>query len=710
MQAHNSDIEEFLSAKSTVFVVPVYQRNYDWKGANCKQLFQDICHVVDTGNEHFLGTICFKVFSSHERSIIDGQQRLTSLSLMLKAMHDISDDEKIREEIEESYFYNKGHSIDTEYLKTKLHLNKRGDAVYRVLLDNNAGTIDANLTARQKESKVYTNYRLFYDLLQSYTNQGGKVGAILDSLCKLTIVELEIQSENPQEIFESLNSTGLDLTHVDLLRNYFLMQFSHQQQSDLYDSYWNKIEENVGVDHMQPFFVDYLVFRKRSDAISINGRRAHITDKTLYTAFKDYYMSQKAETDYEKTRQCFDDLRACSEIYRNFIFSPDVNVEKETPIRQKLYYLLGVNDTGKSRSLLLYLFNLYQEKKITSEMLNEALDAVSSLSFRAKLCKAKGINSQFAGNVMIRLDAIDDYSRFMDRFWEALTAGKGSYAFPTDEEFKQALVQKDIYQTLRSKGTKYLLYMLELHSPYHKGLPSFEDGTLSIEHIMPQTINDDWRHSLNEETLENYDFLVTRLGNLALTNYNSEMSNKSFSDKKKVYEHANFYYTKELSKASQWSSYEINKRSEKLVDAALQVWDFPKQYQKAKPLQNTLHTLDEDFTQFAYTKPSSLYIQDEEYSVGAWSDLLPIVCKSLIEEDKDAFLEMAHFGGIGSLAVSDDTTDYSQQRGYEPLTDNVFVYTAKSSKDTLSAVETIVKAFDEKTGSEYEDNIMFSLK
>ena len=129
MQAHNNTIEEYLGAPKTVFVVPVYQRNYDWQDVNCRQLFNDIIGVVQSGKEHFLGTICFKVSSSHERSIIDGQQRLTSITLMLKAMLDFDDDEDNKEEIRDQYIYNKGRGIDTEFLKYKLHLNKRDDVV-----------------------------------------------------------------------------------------------------------------------------------------------------------------------------------------------------------------------------------------------------------------------------------------------------------------------------------------------------------------------------------------------------------------------------------------------------------------------------------------------------------------------------------------------------------------------------------------------------
>ena len=339
MQAHNNTIEEFLGAPKTVFVVPVYQRNYDWQNDNCKQLFNDIVGIVQSGREHFLGTICFKVASSHERSIIDGQQRLTSITLMLKAIYDYDADQEIRDEIKDQYLYNKGRGIDSEFLKYKLHLNKRDDAVYHILLDTEAKKVNEKLSSSQKNSRIYQNYLLFYDLISGYVEKGGAVGDILEALRSLTIIELEITQENPQEIFESLNSTGLDLTNVDLLRNYFLMQFGHDDQTRLYEDYWSQIEDAIGVDRMEQFFVDFLVFRKRSDAITINGRRNHITEKSLYIAFKDYYASLNYETDYEKTFKCFEDLKNCAEIYKAFLFPDEINLDKESSMRRKLYFL-----------------------------------------------------------------------------------------------------------------------------------------------------------------------------------------------------------------------------------------------------------------------------------------------------------------------------------------------------------------------------------
>ena len=673
MQAHNNNIEEFLGAPKTVFVVPVYQRNYDWQNDNCKQLFNDIVGIINTGREHFLGTICFKVYSSHERSIIDGQQRLTSITLMLKAIYDFDDDEDNRAEINGQYLYNKGRGIDTDFLKYKLHLNKRDDAVYHILLDSTKDKVEGKLTSTQKKSRIYQNYLLFYDMVSDFVSKGGSVGDILEALRSLSIIELEIQQENPQEIFESLNSTGLDLTNVDLLRNYFLMQFGHAEQTKLYDDYWSQIEDMIGVDRMEQFFVDFLVFRKRSDAITINGRRNHITERSLYIAFKDYYANLPYESNYEKTFNCFADLKACADLYKEFIFTDDINLDKETPMRKKLYFLLSINDSSKARSLLLYIFDLYHRGLITDDMLNVAVDGISSLTFRARICKAQGINRQFAGSVMLRLDEITDYSQFEEVFWKAITAGKGSYAFPSDAEFMDALIHRDLYQVLRSRGTKYLLYTMEAYSPFPKGLPPFDDESISIEHIMPQTLNAQWKIYLTKETMENYESSLHRLGNLALTNYNGEMSNKSFEDKKAIYKDSKYYYTTRNIQYDKWQISEINDRSQKLAEEALKIWQLPTQYQSPKAPSQSLHVLGEDTAQFAFTKPSLLLVGDNEYSINYWADMIPIICRLFDKENHDAFMEIANPDKISAFGLEDDDHKYSGNTSFAHITGNLYV-------------------------------------
>ena len=710
MQAHNNTIEEYLGAPKTVFVVPVYQRNYDWKDENCRQLFNDIVNVAETGKEHFLGTICFKVYSSHERSIIDGQQRLTSITLMLKAMYDFDDDEDNRAEIRDQYIFNKGRGIDSEFLRYKLHLNKRDDIVYHILLDNSKDSIEDKLAPVQKKSRIYQNYLLFYDLVSDYVGRGGSVGDILEALRSLTIIELEIQQENPQEIFESLNSTGLDLTKVDLLRNYFLMQFDHARQTMLYEDYWSQIEDLIGTDRMEQFFVDYLIFRKRSDSITISGRRNHINENTLYIAFKDYYSGLPFADNYEKTKNCFSDMKECALVYKDFLFSDEVNLGRESPMRKKLYFLLSINDTTKARSLLLYLFDLRKRGRIDDGMLDLAVDGISSLTFRARVCKAQGVNRQFAGNVMARLDEVEDYSQFIDAFWQAVTAGRGSYAFPTDAEFLDALENKPLYITLRSRGMKCFLYVMEMHSPFHKGLPAFDDDTITVEHIMPQTLNAQWKVYLSKETMEDYEASLHRLGNLALTNYNGEMSNKSFEEKKVIYKNTNYHYTKEITAYGQWQVQEISERSKALAKEALKIWALPAQYQQAKAAPKSLHVLGEDTSQFTYTKPSQLMIGDNEYPVSYWADFLPLLCQVLDKEDHKAFTDLARSGKISAFALEDDDHDYAGNSSFWHIGDDLYIRQFMSASNILETVSRITKAFDQAAGTDYSNNILFTLK
>ena len=710
MQAHNNSIEEFLGVQRSVFAVPVYQRNYDWMDGNCQQLFNDIVKSIETGKPHFLGTICFKLYNSHERSIIDGQQRLTSITLMLRAVYDLTSNDELKREINSSYIFNSGHSIDNDYLRVKLHLNERDDATYRIILNNTHSTVKGKLTAVQRESRVYQNYRLFLKLVGDYLEKGGKEEDILDSLGRLTIIELEIQDENPQEIFESLNSTGLDLSNVDLLRNYLLMQFAHEEQTELYHEYWSKIEDSVGVDNMESFFVDYLVYTKRSDALSIGGHRSHINERNLYQAFKDYYVSYPGDDDYEKTKAIFSDMRHCAELYNSTVFLGDVNLESETPVRKKLYLLLEVNQAANCRSLLLYLLSLKDQHKITDADYEESVDTISSFVFRSRVCNGKGFNRQFAGNVMIRLQEIKDYSTFTQQFWSAITFGKGASSFPTDENFVNALINNDMYTTLRSRGTKYLLYLLEQNSPYHKGMPAYDDKTITIEHILPQTLNPEWKTYLGHPDVDNYQTHLHRLGNLVLTSYNSEMSNKSFEEKKSIYADSNFYYTRNIQEYSRWDLSAIEARTKILAKQAINIWKFPKEYQKSQPVHESLHTLDEDFSQFSYTKPKMLYVEDQEFPMSSWNEVLPVLFAKMREENEEIFSSIATPEAFNFFYHDNEEGHLEKSPDYTCAVEDVYYRTNRSAYSTLDAAAKTLKAFDKKAGTDLYSNVMFSLK
>lgn len=363
------------------------------------------------------------------------------------------------------------------------------------------------------------------------------------------------------------------------------------------------------------------------------------------------------------------------------------------------------------KSILLYLFVLRKQEKITEEVLEQAIDAVSSLTVRARLCRTKGMNRQFSGAVMARLERITDYSTFIDDFWRAIVSGKGTYAFPSDEDFKDALIHKDLYQTLRGKGTKYLLYMMETHTKFHKELPPFDDSAITVEHIMPQTLSGQWKKYLDAETLENYGALLHRLGNLALTSYNSELHNETFDKKKQIYAESGFHYTALLAQCDEWSEKTINSRSEELAEEALKVWPFPEEYREGMLAvnHNSIHSLDEDFSQFTFTKPSLLIIgEDQEIAVSMWIEFFRQLCKWMNEENHDVFTQIAVPEKFAAF-VRDEDGHCASDHAFVHIAGNIYVH-GMSAYSILSTSAKVVKAFDQMNGSDYVNNISFIIK
>lgn len=713
MQVYNTSMAEFLGANKTLFVVPVYQRNYDWLDANCRQLFRDIEKVIETGEEHFLGTVVFKTYSSHERSLIDGQQRVSSSMLLLKALRDVTSDEELKREIDETYIYNTGRGITDRYEKVKLHLNRRDDAVYQIILDNTPEKYEELLSDRQKESRVYRNYLLFSDLIRRYCAEKDDAGRIFDAFEKLTFVELEIQHENAQEVFESLNSTGLSLTNVDLLRNYLLMQFDYRKQTYLYDTYWAEIESNVGPAEMESFFVDYLICRKRSDSANIGGRNAHINRRTLYTVFRDYYRSIGGSDRYTVLEGIFADMLMCSKEYRKLIFADEANPFLLDETERKIYEISVIN-APSLKSLLLYLLVKRRAGEITEGELNECILAVASFAMRSKICGGSA-SGQFAGSVIMRADAAEKGSGFIDQFWKALFSGRGKYSFPSDEEFRKAIRETPMYLTLRSKGTKYFLYELETNSPFPKGLPAYNDAFVSIEHIMPQKLSHDWEKNLSAEDIVLFDSYIHRAGNLALVSANSEISNAAFDQKKIYYQETNFYFTRRLCDYSQWNTPAIDKRGNEMSEMALRIWSCPKKYQIRKrvvlpPLEGE-YGLSDDLSRFTFAKPEMIIISGEEIPVTGWHQMIVAVCDFLNRTDPDMLHMAVRPGKIGMTRYREDILALGYDLNmYTEISRGIYTRTAKSAYDTLAAVSRILESFDREAETSFFDTFRFRIR
>lgn len=699
MDVKKTNIKRFITSSDIVFVIPVYQRNYDWKKANCIQLFSDIKNLIGNDKTHFIGTVCYKMDGRYKSVIIDGQQRITTVMLLLKALHDICGDEKLKKKINEQFLTN---PYSEGELKLKLKPIKKDEETYKRIMEN-----DTLMTDEQKDSNTNTNYLLFKSLLKEELKHH-EAEDIEDAIERLEIVEISLTDENPQVIFESLNSTGLGLTNTDLLRNYLLMSLDYPTQEHLYQTYWLKIEELLGSENMEQFMTDYLIYKRKSNAIQESGKSARISVKNLYSSFKKQFPDITGEDASEKIESYFIELYRYAKYYKHFLYSEKTDYSSLDNIDKKLYELFYQLNASSASILLMWLFEKYKTDEIDEPTFIETIDICISLAFRTKVCGNYGLSDQFSALAVQKLDLMPIASDFIDNFWSVISGGNGKYAFPTDNEFKFTLSNVNVYQTLRSNGTKYLLYKLEKSLPHSKELPAYTDGT--VEHIMPQTLSNEWTEYVKSHgDYETYEKYLHTLGNLALTNYNSELSNKEFKDKKDEYSLSNYSLTKKLAEYNEWNNSNIHKRSETLSELALSVWPAKGDIEKPEVEIGISYDLQSDFDSFYGTKPSKCCVLNEEKNVINWSEFMTFACQKFHEFDSENFVKLVNYNKFPStkpvIAKSEKVL-----RAPKKITDGLFFEANQSTPALLKEIKCIVEYFEEIYESDLQSTVWFAIR
>lgn len=691
MKANETTLIELIGVRKRVFSIPVYQRNYDWKTDNCKQLFYDIQRIAETGKDHFLGTIVYIPDRSTATCpvyiIIDGQQRITSMMLFIKALHDSVDNSDIRSDIEEDYLRNRSGS---DY-RLKLKPIESDQNVFEKLMMQNAFDEDL-FTSQEKQSAIYRNYDFFKQKISESSVSAEK---LYEAVFRLEIVEIQLDKENPQEIFESLNSTGLDLSNADLLRNYLLMSLNYDKQQELYKNYWLVIERMLGNEQIEAFMTHYIILKKKSDSVSIDGKRAHITPANLYRTYK-MWISDEVRKDESYLEQLLSDIKKYATYYQHFVKFDNEDDE----ISEKHQEIFTQFNSPAIAITLMYFYDLMSTGKITKAEYSQALDVCISFLFRSRVA-GHNVSAQFCA-LLIQYYDRSKSSVFIDRVWEAFNSGKGRYNFPSDAEFKEDLQSKDLYITLRAAGVRYLLYKLE--EKLSREVVTNENAT--IEHIMPQTLSDKWRKYLSEKQDKNYDIYIHRLGNLTLTKENSKLSNNMFAEKVSEYEESNYKLTRRLSKYKDWTSKEIQQRSIILSDMAAEIWPLPEEYNAAKAsnpsVSGMLLTLEDDFDQFTGTKPSSVMFFDEMINADSWSDVYLEIHKKMYELAPSVYPDYVNTDDnvkehIVSLAESDFSKSFK-------LGDGIYLNLSfKKSKRLMKKLRMFMDYFAEHSDTASED-------
>ncbi|MDQ1244290.1 MAG: hypothetical protein QG565_630 [Campylobacterota bacterium] len=666
MEARQISIEDFLSSNKTRFIIPVYQRNYDWKEKNCLQLFDDIKNIGLQGERksHFMGSIVYVSNSDtdsidlKEYVIIDGQQRLTTSTLFLKALYDVIDDEDLKDEILESFLINK--RLD-EKNKLKLKPIKKDDDVFKKLLKNDFDTIDTS-------SNIYKNYIFFKKQMTKF----GDFKSLYLGFKKLFIVHIALnrRDDNPQLIFESINSTGVSLSQSDLIRNFLLMDKEADEQIELFENYWFKIEENLTSENISNFIRDYL---------TVKQNKIPNKDDT-YEAFKIFVDSQNIQT-----KDLLTELLEYSKIYKTFLFPHNEIYAQNLKNLKQL-------KIGVVYPFLLSVIDKFNKQFINDKQLFMTLEIIESYIIRRMVCNkaTNALNKVFASLFSDILEIPNfSYENFGKYFATILFSKRGSAVFPDDEEFRADFTSRDAYNL---KNIKFILLRLENKDNNEK----VDIATLSIEHFMPQTLTNSWRAKLGDKYQLVHDKYLHNIGNLSLSGDNTQLGNRSFEEKKQILkEQSRLKLNQYFIDAANWGDNEINQRADILFEEAKILWEYPRELDLKldfKDIDKEFYTLDDDID-ITGKKPLYFEVFNEKHSVKSWNDLYVNVVKILVDFDYDiakSLLIDDDFSGKKQRIISSMETDC--RKPYE-IKNSYFVETNLSANSIMTYVKLICEKF-----------------
>ncbi|RVZ42412.1 DUF262 domain-containing protein [Helicobacter pylori] len=575
MRVKESTINDFFALTGTVFSIPVYQRNYTWEEENCEKLLQDIINISQNKKTHFMGSITYilphiddekSLRQLQEFVIIDGQQRITTIMLLLKAIETKIPNEEVKKEID--------GLLNLSGQKLRLKPIKSDKEAFDLVMQNRSHEI-------QGVSHIRNNYKFFTKELDNYISKGYRIEEIYGAFLRLKIVAigLELGEDDPQVVFESINATGVQLKGLDLIRNYLMMGENSDRQKHLYDTYWVPLENWLGEKDLNDFIKTYL--------------RIYFEDR-FKEGEREVYYTLKAhhrENFPNDIQGLMSDMREYGRIYQIFLDRDHYFLHRGDP-QQLANLRLHIKDLvkiqfGVAKPFVLRCARDFEEGKLDYENFHEILQILISYYVRRSVCGDSSpaltellysLYRQLGGNV-----SADTLKRYLGR-------SVGQTAFPNDDKIKAAFLVRNAYAA--NQVCKFILLEIEKLS---NAEPPREEN-LEVEHFYPKTPTQEWRDrvgdyfTFEQECLNNF-------GNLTLSGQNQKLSNKSYEAKIALMEeysslHLNDYF---INNTHSWGIEEVRARSEYLADQFCQVGlfrDLPKEY-RARELHKTL---DDDLT------------------------------------------------------------------------------------------------------------------
>lgn len=564
MKAAETRIDRFLASSETAFTIPVYQRNYDWTKTQCLQLFKDILVVGedDTSIAHFIGSIVYvhdDVYSSSgvtELTIIDGQQRLTTLTLIYVAIYRFAvkqNNQQLAQRIFKTYLINE-FAGEEEKLKLKPTDNNR--LALAQILDPHEGV---KVTGY---SRLVENFRYFQGRITA-----DNLDTVLRGLSKLIFVDIALdrQKDNPQRIFESLNSTGLELSQADLIRNYILMGLPRREQEKVYKQFWEPIEANarnadLHESRVSDFIRDYITLKQKD----IPNKGA------VYEKFKERYPVPNSP----ELMKALEEIRRLSELYKKLLnpsFEPDATISREIAYINTL-------EINTAYPFLLRVYQDYSEGVISKLVFVAVLQLVQSYVWRRLII---GLPTNVLNKIFMGLYDRVEIGEYLVSIERSLAQRTGVQRFPRDAEVVLNLKDKDMYNT---KGRTRLYFFDKLENYQNNEHVDVSTGNITTEHIFPQNPDANWKYCIpDEEYKALQEKYLNTIGNLTLSGNNGKLGNKLFAEKKSMnidggeqgYLYSRLWLNRDLQQYKEWGLVQVEERANRIAERFLKVWPAP---------------------------------------------------------------------------------------------------------------------------------------
>lgn len=671
----------------TQLIIPVYQRNYSWKIENCEQLFNDLKKLKDSDRRgHFFGSIVTAPSGSgYDRLIIDGQQRLTTTSLLMMAAIKAVKDGKI--EINQEGLLEETHDnmLWAKYGSNPFKFKLLPIEQDRIAFDKLFTYDDSSFI---KGSKITQNFNFFYDKLTTPPLRF-TFDELYEAVDRLQVICIDLDGDDdPQLIFESLNSTGLALEEADKIRNYLLMSLTAEDQEVCFKEYWQKIQKATS-DSPTMFLRDYIT-------ISDNLLRP-VRLNNLYFHWKKY-MTQEGRDRKSELASMLHYVR-----YYNMISSASVSLLKdgqwvESPRLSRKMSQLRNLETDVINVFLISFLKYAAENGLSEEEIWKVLDLVECYLARRIVCSmsSNSLTQTFCALHRDVLRSISEHERagqpltlpYHEVLAYHILRREGSYRLPRDNAFEESILTRDVYHMPKT-AQHFLFERLEnfSHSEYIDVKLQMQSGNATIEHIMPQTLSPQWRNELGEDADNIHSHYLHTFANLTLTGVNSELSNHSFVDKKNGkevkgqfvngYQGSIYRLTQELLGYQSWQLKDLEHRAHKIKEKFFALYPLPST--SYKPLPKPFEEVSLENEDFNPTNRwlMSYTLLGEEHQQTLWIDMFINVVKELYKLYPDAFAELAK----KRIWVHPDTQGNS--KNYEKIGESVYLWRSANNRNKL---------------------------